>query len=180
MLLPIETTPYKPNAQADACTTILCRVKAIIAAKLSAFKEVASAKFGAFRSGCMRKFGSSPAASSGRPRLHGGVDKYRGRFHPQAPRQNRFTSIIRRIVHHVLLPILFGVFTGMFVGAMAMLFYTAVRSLVLRARGCTRASYEPVEQEAEEGRASTEGPPKYEDVYVEPEEDVVDEKRQLL
>lgn len=179
-LLLIQTTPYKPDPQADACATIFCRVRAIIAAKMSTFKEAASAKLGALRSGCMRKFGSSPTASNGRPRLHGGVDKYRGRFHPQNAHQNRFRAFVRRLIHHVLLPIFFGVFAGVLVGTMAMVFYTVVRSLVARARGRTSISYEPVEQEVEEGRASTDGLPKYEDVYVEPEEDVVDEKRQLL
>ena len=61
-----------------------------------------------------------------------------------------------------------------------MLVLTAVASIVARVRGTKPPSYESVAQAEDGSRTSMEEPPKYDEVYAEPEEDVTDEKRRLL
>ena len=68
----------------------------------------------------------------------------------------------------------------MVVGAFSMLMWTAVASIANRVRGNRPPSYESVAQAEDGVRTSMDDPPKYNDVYEEPEEDVTDEKRQLL
>ena len=166
----------------------MCRARAVIAAKLAALKAAAVAKFNALR-GCHRKI---PGAV--RPHLVGGPAKFHAaplsndglhRGHPHHHhhhghhRHGHFRAAAGRMLHHVLLPILLGVFTGAFVGAVALFAFAAVRALVRRVRG-QRDYVVVVDQEAEEGRASAELPPRYEDAYVEPADDVADEKKELL
>ena len=87
---------------------------------------------------------------------------------------------IHRILRNVVLPVFFGISAGLVVGAIAVLISRTVVAIIMHFRGGNRATYEQVEQDVEEGRASVDGPPKYEDVYTEPTEDVVDEKAELL
>ena len=87
---------------------------------------------------------------------------------------------IRRVLRNVVLPIFFGISAGLVVGAIAVIVSRIVVAIFMRFRRGGNATYEQLEQEVEEGRASVDGPPKYEDVYTEPMEDVTDEKAELL
>lgn len=162
-LLPLETTPYKHSPLADSCTNVLCRVKAIIASKIAALQAAAAARFGAFRGGCTRKAGH---------RVLGRPNKFMDKGHGH----RNFAHMFRHIVRHVVLPIFFGISTGMIVGAFSLLIWTEVA----RIRAVRRGAYESVEQLEEQGRASMDCPPKYEEVYKEPEDDITDEKKELL
>ena len=68
----------------------------------------------------------------------------------------------------------------MVVGAFSMLVWTAIASVANRVRGNRPPSYESLAQAEDGSRMTMDGPPKYEEVYTEPEEDITDEKRQLL
>ena len=166
-LLPLETTPYKSSPIADSCSNVLCRVKAIIASKIAAFRAAAAARFGAFRTGCMRKAGHRKG-----PHVVGGPNKFLGKDHSR----HNFTHMFRHIIRHVILPIFFGISGGMIVGAFSFLIWTEIT----RMRAARRGVYESVEQLQEEGLVSMDGPPKYEEVYKESEDDVIDEKKELL
>jgi len=61
-ILSVSTTPYNKHStpEGDACTTVFCRIRAIIAAKISAFRAAAAKKFTSLKKGCkgnMRKMG---------------------------------------------------------------------------------------------------------------------------
>lgn len=182
MLLPIETTPYVHSPLKDTCTSVLCRVKSIIISKIAAFKAAAAARLGALRPGCMRTAGHRG------PRVKGGPNKFAGHRRPHGhgayAHHHRFRHALRRIIRHVILPIFFGITAGMVVGAFSMLVWTAIASIANRVRGTKPPSYESVAQAEDGSYDGMEGPPKYEEVaikeYTEPEEDVADEKRQLL
>ena len=163
----------------------MCRARAVITAKIGALKAAAVAKFNALR-GCHRKIaGGAPHLVGGPAKFHhnknmpnDGLHRGGHHHHHHGHGRHGFRGAAGRMVHHILLPILLGVFTGAFVGAIAMFVFAATRALVRRFRG-QRGYFVVVDQEAEEGRAGAELP-KYEDVYVEPTEDVVDEKKELL
>ena len=171
-LLPLSTTAYKHNSAADACTTIVCRARTVLASKLAAFKAAAAS---AFR-GCHRKLFGSAHEIKGK--MHG---HHAHHAHHHHHHHGGFRALAGRMMHHIFLPILLGIFTGAFVGAVAMVVFKIVRATVHRARGGHGGAYLPVDaEEVEEGRVSGDGLPKYEDVYVEPEEDVMDEKKEFL
>jgi len=191
ILLPIETTAYIHSKVADACTTILCRVRAVILSKIMAFHGTATTKLNSLRKGCMRKLGfaSHRGGHGGHhagPKVHGGVPKSMGKTHPGHVRHGRYRSIqcfLRRILHQFVLPATFGIFAGMAIGATSMFIYSVVSLLLLRFRRRGITAYASLEQDAvtvEEGRVSMDEPPKYETVYVEPIDDVIDEKKALL
>ena len=181
MLLPIETTPYQSNPIQDSCTNIFCRFRAIIAAKISALRAAAAARLNKFR-GCGRpgsiKDNGATRVLPGhrRPHLQG--------LGTQNATHHRFRHAVRRFIRVVVLPIFFGITSGLVIGAFSMLVWTAVASAVRRMSGSKPPSYEELAQAEEGERAGgeveCEGPPKYEEVYTEPEEDVFDEKKQLL
>jgi len=97
-LLSVSTTPYNTHStpESDACTTVFCRIRAVIAAKISAFRAAAARKFSSLKKGCkgnMRKMGFGAhrpgkgmggpnmlphVAAGGRPRPHGGIPKFSG------------------------------------------------------------------------------------------------------
>ena len=169
-MLPLTTTKYQHQPLVDSCASILCRAKAILVTKLAALRAAAAAKMGALR-GCYRK---GPAnAEQFRGKVHG---------HHSHHRHGGFRGVAGRMMRHILLPVLLGIFTGAFVGAVAMIMFAAGRAIVRRVRGGQRGAYVPVgADDAEEGRASSDEPPKYEDhAYVEAEEDVTSEKKELL
>lgn len=85
---------------------------------------------------------------------------------------------IKRVFKHVLLPILIGIAAGMAASAVGMVIGRLVVMVWMRYRRRSGAIYTVVEQvEVEEGRASEDGLPKYEDVESEM---VMDEKKELL
>ena len=182
MLLPIETTPYQHSPLKDTCPTVLCRVKATIAAKITAFRAAAAARFGLFRPGCMSQAGNKQGHRG--PHVKGGPNKFPGHRRPHGhgahAHHHHLRQALRRIIRHVILPIFFGITAGMVVGAFSMLIWTAVASIANRIRGSKPPAYESLAQAEDGSRMSMDGPPKYEDVYTEPEEDVTDEKRQLM
>jgi hypothetical protein len=96
------------------------------------------------------------------------------------------SSVLRavlRFTKHIVLPIFIGISVGMAVSGLGMVIGQLVVFLWIRYRYGAQASYQvlhdqegPVDAEA----GDMDVPPRYEDVYVEPTEDVTDEKKQLL
>ncbi|MCJ1286877.1 hypothetical protein MMC26_006223 [Xylographa opegraphella] len=197
-LAEIKTTPVDPSSGASTCTTIMCRVRAIIVAKMAAARAAALkalSKISATKNGCMRKLGFKMPAPQRSPKVHGGPDKFRGKFHgqdgnhhgPHGYNQREGVSAmlhaIKRVFRHVLLPVLVGIAAGMAASAAGMLIGQVIVLLWVRHRRRSGVVYEVVEQvEAEEGRVSEEGLPKYEEApkYEEVETETVDEKKELL
>ncbi|MCJ1393387.1 hypothetical protein MMC18_006261 [Xylographa bjoerkii] len=194
-LAEIKTTPVDPSSGASTCTTIMCRIRAIIVAKMAAARAAALkalSKISATKTGCMRKLGFKVPAPHRGPKVHGGPDKFRGKFHdkdghhgPHGHKQGvgAMLHAIKRVFKHVLLPVLIGIAAGMAASAVGMLIGQVVVMLWMRYRRRSGVVYEVVEQvEAEEGRVSEEGLPKYEEApkYEEVEGEEVDEKKELL
>ncbi|MCJ1379204.1 hypothetical protein MMC17_002304 [Xylographa soralifera] len=197
-LAEIKSTPVDPSSGASTCTTIMCRIRAIIVAKMAAARAAALkalSKISATKTGCMRKLGFKVPASQRGPKVHGGPDKFRGKFPGKdgshhGPHENKqrhgvaaMLHAIKRVFKHVLLPVLIGIAAGMAASAVGMLIGQVVVMLWMRHRRRSGVVYEVVEQvEAEEGRVSEEGLPKYEEApkYEEVEREEVDEKKELL
>jgi hypothetical protein len=193
-LFGVSVTPYSKHStpEGDACTTILCRVRVIIKNKLSSFREMAKNKFNKVRGGC-NKFGLRPDRHYNNPKLHGGLPKYAGsatlapggRNHPHGWHRHhrhhhhgarRVFHVIGNVLKHVFLPLI----SGFAIGAAIISIAQAVAVLVVRRRRNNAAAYQHLDQKDEEGRDSMDVPPKYEDEYVEPTEDIIDEKKGLL
>ncbi|MCJ1404848.1 hypothetical protein MMC11_008074 [Xylographa trunciseda] len=197
-LAEIKTTPVDPSSGAATCTTIMCRIRAIIVAKMAAARAAALkafSKISATKTGCMRKLGFTVPAPHRLPKVHGGPEKFRGKFdgkaghhhgphgHKQRQGVGAMLHAVTRVLKHVLLPVLIGIAAGMAASAVGMLIGQVVVMLWMRYRRRTGVVYEVVEQvEAEEGRVSEEGLPKYEEApkYAEVEAVEVDEKKELL
>ena len=144
----------------------------------------------------MRKFGSSsPSVLSGvrpphrGPQLKGGPNKFAGKFpprpHGQKPHHHHLgmhaaMHAIKRIFKHVVLPVMIGVAAGMAASAVGILVGQVIVLVWMKYRRNGKGpAYKRVEQETEEGRASEEGLPKYEELEG-TEVEVVDEKKELL
>jgi hypothetical protein len=101
----VRTVPYAVHStpEGDACTTVLCRVRATIKAHVDAFRASAATKMNSAKTSCMRKIKaicgsfrmSAPRPHGGlhRPKMHGGIPKFSGdatlapggRNHPHGP-----------------------------------------------------------------------------------------------
>ena len=190
--------PVDPNSGASTCTTIMCRIRAIIVAKMAAARAAALkalSKISATKTGCMRKLGFKVPSPERGPKVHGGPDKFRGKFpgkdgnhhgpheHNQRHGVGAMLHAIKRVFKHILLPVLVGIAAGMAASAIGMLIGQVIVLLWIRHRRRSGVVYEVIEQvEVEEGRASEEGLPKYEEApkYEEVEREEVDEKKELL
>ncbi|MCJ1421180.1 hypothetical protein MMC32_007542 [Xylographa parallela] len=197
-LAEIKTTPVDPSSGASTCTTVMCRIRAIIVSKMAAARAAALkalSKISATKTGCMRKLGFKVPAPQRGPNFHGGPDKFRGKFpgkdgshhgphgHKQGHGLGAMLHAIKRVFKHVLLPVLIGIAAGMAASAVGMLIGQVIVMLWVRHRRRSGVVYEVVEQvEAEEGRVSEEGLPKYEEApkYEEVEREEIDEKKELL
>jgi len=74
-----------------------------------------------------------------------------------------------------LIPAILGLSAGLVIGGLSWLVLTQVK----RIRAFRRGDYIVVEQ-VEEGRVSTDGPPKYEEVYCEAQDVIDEEKKELV
>jgi len=206
-LAEIKTTPSPVNPGEDQCKTIMCRIRAILMGKLQAARLAAlkaMEKMRSAKNGCMRKLGfkvpvpaSEPAPKKG-PKVHGGPDKFKGKVPPKGPApgeehhhkhghggkshsgkhghhgRKSFWCSVKRVLRHIVLPVFIGIAAGMAASAIGMVIGQLVVMLWARYRRASgRGAYATVEQTEEQGL------PKYDDV-VEGEEDVVDEKKELL
>ncbi|MCJ1473910.1 hypothetical protein MMC13_002566 [Lambiella insularis] len=187
-LAEVKTTPVPLTPGAESCTTVMCRIKAIIVAKMQAARLAALKAFAAAKTGCMRKLGFKPDATNRGPKTHGGPNKFKhpghmgnhGRPHGHHHKHgfSGMMHAVKRVFKHVLLPILIGIAAGMAASAVGMVIGHLIVMIWMRYRRRTSAVYTVVEQvEAEEGRPSEDGLPKYEDVESEM---VIDEKKELL
>lgn len=184
----------------------MCRVMSILKAKMraAALKAMEAAK--AVKGGCMRKLGFRPAPHSAlppfnHPKVHGGINKFAGKFHhgdkdsistgdmpPHAGHGkvhghhhhgglHMVLHAITRVFKHVVLPILIGVAAGMAASAVGMLVGQIVILIWMRYRRGGKGAYAKVEQ-VEEARVSEDGLPKYEELEG-TEVEVVDEKKEV-
>lgn len=182
-LLPSKIKPYKSSPYTDNCTTVWCRVKGTIAKKIHEWRIAATKKIGNFR-GCGRKpvhkinglpvkggpakYGPGSSFDLNRHRGHGSHHEHHGHHH------GRVRGFFIGLFETFIFPTIFGLSVGLIVGS----FFWLIINTIRRFRNISQADYVVVEQvEAEEGRAD---PPKYEEVYCEPQVESEDEKKELL
>jgi len=159
------------TAAGQECTTLLCKWKAIIAAKISEMKK------GALK-GCGSKARpakahphdtseSKPHHEHGHPRLGG---HHRGHRHH---RPSAFARFVRGIVLHVLIPITIGIMVGIFASLVGMVVgHLAIFMWRLVFRRNCNAKYAKIEQveAAEETKPFIDAqgpPPQYEEAIDE-------------
>ena len=179
-LLPSKISAYEPSPYTDNCTTVWCRVKGTVAKKFDEWRKVASKKIGSFR-GCGRKpvhtinglpVKGGPAkfapGSTLDPNRHRGKEGHHEHHH--GPVRGFFISLFETVIF----PTIFGLSVGLIVGS----FFWLIINTLRRFRNTSQVDYIVVEQvEVEEGRIE---PPKYEEVYREPQIESEDEKKELL
>jgi len=202
-LAEIKTTPSPVNPGEDQCTTIMCRIRAILMGKLQAARLAAikaMEKMRGAKNGCMRKLGfkvpapaAQPAPKKG-PKVHGGPEKFKGKVpakdaapgeehkhghggKPHGPKNHHgkksFWCSVKRVLRHIVLPIFIGIAAGMAASAVGMVIGQLVIMLWARYRRASGRGTYAAVEQTEE-----QGLPKYDDV-VEGEEEV-DEKKELL
>ena len=186
----ISTGPPIPSSQTTTCTTISCKARAIVVAKIREMRAMAAKaahKLGAFKNGCMRKFGFRPTThkpNSGL-HLHGGPDKFAGKFPvPESQKKHHghhhhhagaYIGKTERIIGKVFVPVM-GLLIGMLIAAVAgTLVGRVVVMMWMFAR--RRAGYKRVDQAVVVEGGEEERLPKYEDSEDEVE---VLEKKELL
>lgn len=154
-----KTVPSENTPLDSACSTVMCRIKAQLMAKMAAAK----AKVGAFAQGCMRKMGfkphgehrhGHPAGHNGghkRPeimdKLKGGPNKFAGKFgkkpcpgkagqhgHRHHHMGAKVLHFISRLAQQVLMPILIGAAVGMAVSALGMVIGQIIAMIWMRLR----------------------------------------------
>ncbi|MCJ1247572.1 hypothetical protein MMC30_004786 [Trapelia coarctata] len=189
LLAEIKTAPVASAPGEDACTTILCRIRAIIygkmqAARLAALK--AMEKMQSTRVGCMRKLGFKIPEPQRGPKVHGGPSKFQGtrpghkddghehEHHHKHHGFKKFWHMVKDSFKHVALPIFIGIAAGMAASAVGLVIGQLAVMMWMRYKRAKQGAYVAVEQVEEAGL------PSYEDVPVVEEEDVEDEKKELL
>lgn len=135
-----EILPPKATSGPE-CTTIVCKWRAIVAAKLSKLKGCGSKrpKAGSY----VHLKPAHPKGHHNRP--HG--SHHGGRPHHRHHRHGNFARFLRSVIFHVLIPVLIGVvvgitasLVGMIIGHLAIFVYRAVF------RRHSRAEYQKVQQ----------------------------------
>lgn len=189
-LLPSRIKEYKPSPLTDNCTNVWCRVTGIIVQKFNDMREAASRKIQGWR-GCGQskvhkvnglpvkggpaKFGPGSSLNPNRHRhgkdQHHGKEQHHGHHKQHHGGQRGFWA---SFWEQLFFPGVFGLSVGLIFGYSCLLTLRALGRL----RRQSQADYIVVEQvEVEEGLA---GPPKYEEVYKEPQVESEDEKKELL
>ncbi|CAF9908643.1 MAG: hypothetical protein GOMPHAMPRED_006235 [Gomphillus americanus] len=175
---PSAIMPYRSSPLIDSCTNVWCRVRGTIALKYNEWREALANKFRSWRK-CGRKSGHKIGNKTGGVRIVGGPNKFApgATLHPHKHHGHHhrggFFWFLRRAFRVVVIPIVLGLGIGMTIGAIT----KAIVLYVQRRRTSTHGEYAKVKQsEIEEGRASIDGPPKYEEVYGE-EAEKEDEKK---
>lgn len=189
LLSEIKTRPVPFAPGEDTCTTILCRIRAIIFAKMQAARAAALKAMGKLQStkvGCMRKLGFKVPEPHRGPKVHGGPSKFEGKVpahqghghqhehHHKHHGMGRFWHMVKDSFKHVALPIFIGIAAGMAASAVGLVIGQLAVMLWMRYRRAKQGAYVVVEQTEEAGL------PNYEDLPVVEEEDVSDEKKELL
>ena len=179
-LLPSKISAYESSPYTDKCTTVWCRVKGTVAKKFDEWRKAASKKISTLR-GCGRKpvhkinglpTKGGPAkfgpGSTLDPNRHHSKGNHHGHHH------ERVRTFFSGLLETVIFPAISGLIVGLVFGSFMWLSINTLR----RFRNTAQVDYIVVEQiEAEEGRAE---PPKYEEVYREPQIETEDEKKELL
>lgn len=174
--IPVDA-PGSPSAIGMDCKNSLCRMKAMIMAKIKeamqrvklAAEQAKNSKAGAWVKGCHNKF------KGGRPH-HGKThdDKSRPHHRPHhggRPHHHEHKDLrdrIRHFIRAIIVPVILGAFAGIAAGAIGMVAGHALAYLWIKyARGGRRGPYsrvsleeETVEPEEKEG-LMTEPPPEY-------------------
>jgi len=205
-LAEIKTTPSPVNPGEDQCTTIMCRIRAILMGKLQAARLAAikaMEKMRGAKNGCMRKLGfkvpapaAQPAPKKG-PKVHGGPEKFKGKVpakdaapgeehehkhghggKPHGPKKNHHgKKSFWCSVKRVLRHIVLPVFIGIAAGMAASAVGMVIGQLVIMLWARYRRASGRGTYAAVE-QTEEQGLPKYDDV-VEGEEEV-NEKKELL
>jgi hypothetical protein len=166
-LAKISNIPFSQSPGAAECATSLCRLRAIILARVRAMLEAAKARAHAagawIKSGCRgkNKGESRPAQSAGDRPHH---------QHHGHHKMHRFANILRQTLRFFIIPALLGVVGGLMASAVGMLVGQALAYLWLRFhRGGQRRGVRVVEvavsEDEKDALVETEDlPPHYEDV----------------
>ena len=170
---PSKKMPYRSSPLIDSCTNVWCRVRGTIALKYNEWREKAANKFRSWRK-CGRKSGHKVGQQIGGVRLVGGPNKFApgATLHPHGHRhghhhRGRFFRFLKDAFRVVVIPTVLGLGIGMTIGAILKVLVSRVQRL----RTPTHGEYFEVKQsDIEEGRASVDGPPKYEEVCGEEDE----------
>jgi len=159
----VMASPYTTGQE---CTTLLCKWKAIITAKVSELKKECGSSKAHPQAGTDPK----PYHGHGRPRVGG---KHRGHRHHKP---SAFARFLRGIVFHVFIPIVIGIMVGIFASLIGMIvghLAISVWRLVVRRGGNNKYTrleqVEAVEAENEETKPFIDAhgsPPGYEEAVM--------------
>jgi hypothetical protein len=191
----VKITKSTLTEEAKKCRNMLCRIRALIKAKLQALRNMALKKLpSSFTKTCGGLLGHKATEQHhGPPKTHGGIPKFIGKFPPKQGHQeggkhhhhhhhHSHHSKLARIAHRfarvfrtIILPVLVGISAGMALGAISMAFIHAIYAIRARCtRGYQRIQIVDVEV-VEEGK--NDDLPQYEELESRVE---TDEKKELL
>jgi hypothetical protein len=162
----ISNIPFAQSPGATECTTSLCRLRAIIIARVHTMLEAAKARAhtaGAWiKSGCRGKNGGSSHGQTASDRPH---HRHHGHH-----KMHRFGHILHQTLRFFIIPALLGVIGGLMASAVGMLVGQALVYMWFRFhRGGQRGNLRIVEvalsEDEKDALVETEDlPPQYEDV----------------
>jgi hypothetical protein len=162
----ISIIPFAQSPGATGCTTSLCRLRAIVIARVRAMLEAAKARSHAagawIKSGCRGKNGGPRHGQTVGDRPH---HRHRGHH-----KMHRFGHILRQTLRFFIIPALLGVIGGLMASAVGMLVGQALVYLWFRfhrggQRGNVRIVEVAVSEDEKDALVETEDrPPQYEDV----------------
>jgi hypothetical protein len=165
----ISNLPFAQSPGAAECTSSLCRLRAIVVARVRAMLEAAQARAHAagawIKSGCRGKKhgGSRHGQTAGdRPHPHHHGDR----------KMHRFAHILHQTLRFFIIPALLGVIGGLMASAVGMLVGKALVYLWFRfhrggQRGNVRLVEVAVAEDEKDALVETEDlPPHYDDVNV--------------
>lgn len=165
----ISNIPFAQSPGAAECTTPLCRLRAIIVARVRAMLEAAKARADAagawIKSGCRgKKNGGSRHGQTAGDRPH--------HHHHGHHKMHRFAHILRQTLRFFIIPALLGVIGGLVASAVGMLVGQALVYLWFRfhrggQRGNVRVDEVAVSEDEKDALVEIEDlPPHYEDVEI--------------
>ena len=164
----ISNIPFAQSPGALQCTTSLCRLRAIIVARLRTVLEAAKAR--AHAAGAWVKSGCRGRKNGGHRNGQTAANRPHPHHHHGHHKMHRFGHILRQTLRFFIIPALLGVIGGLMASAVGMLVGQALVYLWFRYhRGGQRANIRIVEVAVSEDEKdalveSEELPPQYEDV----------------